>query len=350
MANYSQSLQASASERLLGIWKARYVAKVQTISTTPINFRTYPLEFAASNTGRQKTLEKLSDKLIKDASHAAAARTKRIYLQHEYLKFNTTVDLSKFTLKTVPVLLQYYQQQPPLIISSTQEEFEAGMSPKTQFGISEIGSLADHLETCFSEFKAQHSASKDWLIQCFLTSQISITSASLLAVLDPVEQAMFKPYCDLLEEYVSIPWSRLCAAATQYNQASRQYQLVERLLENSSNISLTAYQKLSQQFSSYAINRGGLNDLKIKRSALRDFDMFQVYLWLCLLQGNLDVIENELVIFCDYVFKGMGIPWRMVTMGTRLLLEEILSRLTADEKVAATQFLNGMMHAIEAVD
>lgn len=113
---FSQQAQSSTSQRLLNAWKTRYVAKVQNISTNSANFRGYPLEFVASQAGRKRTLKKLSDKLIKDASHRAAARTKSLYLQHEYLQFNDTVDLSKFTLQTIPVLLKYYQEQSPLVI------------------------------------------------------------------------------------------------------------------------------------------------------------------------------------------------------------------------------------------
>ncbi len=341
-------MQASIPQRLLDIWRARYVATVNDISTTEADFRKYSLEFVASDTGRKKTLAKLPERLIKEASHAAAARTKSLYLQHEYLQFNDTVDLSKFTIQTIPVLLQCYQQQKPLVVYSSKVNTTAGASSVVQFGLPTIHTLANHLETCFSEFQTQHSASKDWLVQCFLTSQISLTSASLLSVLDPVEQAMLKPYCDLLEEYVSIPWSQLCLVAAQCDQLAPQYQLIERMLVSLSDISLAAYRRWSKQFNTYAGPRGGINTIKIRRSSLRDFGMFQVYLWLCLLQGRLDVIEKELVFFCTYIFKGIGLPWQMIIEGTHLLLEEILSRLTDNEREIAARYADGMMQAIRA--
>ncbi|NEQ54736.1 MAG: hypothetical protein F6K11_32195 [Leptolyngbya sp. SIO3F4] len=351
MADFPQPQYAKAymNQRLLNIWRSRYVAQVKNISTNSVDFRKYPLEFAASDTGRKKTLGKISEKLIKQASHEAAARTKRLYLQHEYLQFGDTVDLSKFTLHTMPVLLLCYQQQAPLVIYPADEKTSAGISSSLQFGISEIGAVANQLEGCFSEFQLQHSTSKHWLIQCFLTTQINLTSAAILAVLDPVEQAMVKPYFDLLEEYVSIPWQRLCLTANQYVQSSPQCQLVERMLMSVSDISLAVYKRWSHQFSAYAGARGGLNDLKIRRSSLRDFDMFQVYLWLCLLQGNLEPITKELVVFCNLVFKGIGIPWKMTIEGTRLLLNEILGQLNSDEKMIANHVTTGMMDAVLAV-
>ncbi|MEM9264250.1 MAG: hypothetical protein AAGA46_01865 [Cyanobacteria bacterium P01_F01_bin.13] len=344
--NYlTQNSLSPVSQSLLNAWKTRYITKVQNISTNSANFRKYPLEFAASEAGRKRILEKLPDKVIKETSHSAAVRTKSLYLEHEYLQFNDTVDLSKFTLQTIPVLLEYYQQQSPLVIRPSGAA--TAVSPDVQFGIAEISALANRLGNCFAEFQLQNSVSKDWLIQCFLTSQISLTTTSLLSVLDPVEQAMFSPYCNLLEEYVSIPWWRLCQSAGQYGQFSLQYKLVERMLARISEISLATYSRWSQQFGSYASARGDLGDLKIRRSSLRDFDMFQVYLWLSFLQGDLDVIEKELVIFCVYIFKGIGIPWQMTIAGTRLLLEEILSRLTSDEKAIVADTIDRMMNTFQ---
>ncbi|MEM6254194.1 MAG: hypothetical protein AAF821_14855 [Cyanobacteria bacterium P01_D01_bin.156] len=340
------NVQSSTSQYLLNTWKNRYVATVQTIATNPTNSRKYPLEFVASQAGRKRTLEKLPDKLIKSACHNAAARTKRLYLDHQYLKFNDTVDLSKFTLKTIPVLLNCYQQQAPLVINP--DNGAADNASELQFGISDVSTLANHLGNCFTEFEAQHSTSKDWLVQCFLTSQISLASTSLLAALDPVEQTMLGPYFNLLEEYVSIPWWRLCLSADRFDRLSPHYKLVEKLLARTSEISLTVYRRWSQQFDIYSSTRGTLSDLKIRRSSLRDFDMFQVYLWLSLLQGNLNVIETELVPFCTYIYKGIGIPWQMTVAGTQLLLEEILMRLRADEKAIAVNYIQGMMQAFQA--
>lgn len=161
---------------------------------------------------------------------------------------------------------------------------------------------------------------------------------------------MFSPYCNLLEEYVSIPWWRLCLAADQHNPLSPEYNLVKRMLACTSEISLAVYTRWSQRFETYASARGDLIDLKIRRSSLRDFDMFQVYLWLSVLQGNSDVIEKELVTFCTYIFQGLGIPWQMTVTGTCLLLEEILARLTFTEKAIVNAFIDGMSHAFQTAN
>lgn len=339
--------QPAVSSSLLKIWKTRYVARAQNIATDPTNFRKYPLEFVASNIGRKRTLAKLSDKLIRESSHGAAAKTRSLYLQHEYLQFNDTVDLSKFTLQTIPVLLRSYQEQPPVVI------YPPGAAPEVstavQFGIADISTLANYLGSCFSQFKSQHSASKDWLVQCFLTSQIGLASASILSVLDPVEQAMLTPYFNLLEDYVAIPWWRLCDSANQYDRFSPEYKLVEHMLVRTSEISWAAYRRWTQQFVSYAGARGNLNNLKIRRSSLRDFDMFQVYLWLSVLQGDSGIISKELVVFCAYIFKGIGIPWPMTIAGIRALVEEISGRLTPEEQSVANRFMNGMINAFQAV-
>ncbi|MEO0870278.1 MAG: hypothetical protein AAFY17_17985, partial [Cyanobacteria bacterium J06642_11] len=198
-----QHTPPSVSPTLLSIWKTRYIAKAENISTDSGNFRQYPLEFAASYTGRKRTVRKLSDSLITEASHRAAIKTKGLYLHHEYLQINSTVDLARFTIQTTPILLEYFQKQSPLVI---YPEDSATVSSEIQVGIAEISGLANRLEYCFSQFQGHYSATQDWLVHCFLTSQINLTSQSLLDALDPVEQAMFRPYCYFLEDFIAIPW------------------------------------------------------------------------------------------------------------------------------------------------
>lgn len=308
---------------------------------------TYPLEFAASETGRQKTIKKITDQVLQDACRSAAARTKALYSQYNYLNLKDTVDLAKFTLQTFPVILQRYQEQPLRILNGSQPVSATDVSADIRFGISDIETLAHQLERHFETFQMQHGHLRDWTGQCFLTSQISLTSSTLLSVLDPVERAMFKPYCDLLEEYVAIPWWQLYLTAVNHSQSTPQYQLVERILPKISDISFATHRQWSQQFSEHASDRGGLNDAKIRRSSLRDFDMFQVYLWLCVLQDSWDPIKKELVVFCSLVYQGLGIPWEMTVEGTRLLTNEILARLTAAEKIVAAPFIDTMITTIK---
>ena len=347
MKSFPGNFQSSSSQRLITLWKTRYTTGAEDISSDSESFRRYPLGIAASKAGRKRTVEKLSVKIIKESSHSAAVKTKTLYKQHKILQLDETVDLSRFTIRTVPILLRYYQEQPVLIVKP--EESTAKISPQLKFGITEISQLAYSLGE-FCKLFTQNFTPQDWLARCFLTSQISFTSASLLKALDPVERAMFIPYTHLLEEYVAIPWWRLCISAGQHDQSSREFRLVERLLPRTREISLKAYDRWSQQFSGYVSARGKLTDINIRHSSLRDFDMFQIFLWVCLLQGSLEAIEKELVIFCICVFKGLGIPWKMTVAGIGFLLEAILMELTFAEKEVANIFIIGMMDLFVVAD
>ena len=59
--------------------------------------------------------------------------------------------------------------------------------------------------------------------------------------------------------------------------------------------------------------------------------MFKPILWLAVLQGSLRVVEQELVALCIVVLEKIGVPWKMTAQGIQMLVDEINSRLDADE-------------------
>lgn len=113
-------------------------------------------------------------------------------------------------------------------------------------------------------------------------------------------------------------------------------------------ISMKVYTRWSQLFGNYYNRRGQLDNSGVRHSSLRDFSMFQVYLWLCVLQGNLNIVEQELVVLCARVYQGIGIPWEMTIKGTSFLMDEILSHLNPQEKVLIRPYTEGMLKAFKA--
>ncbi|MDF5713320.1 MAG: hypothetical protein PUP93_05390 [Rhizonema sp. NSF051] len=104
--------------------------------------------------------------------------------------------------------------------------------------------------------------------------------------LTPVEKVLFCPYLKFMEEHVSIPCQRVCAASLQ-QQNSNALTLVEQMLPMSSEISATVYCRLIEIFLYYRSKTGFLSHPDIGHSCLRDLDMFQAYLWLCVLAESL---------------------------------------------------------------
>jgi hypothetical protein len=91
--------------------------------------------------------------------------------------------------------------------------------------------------------------------------------------------------------------------------------------------------------------RGGLDDPGIKHSCLRDLQMFQGYLWLCLLEDTMNPIEHELVDLCVMVMTGVKVKWEMTELWNKLLMEEIISRITLGQKSILQPYASAMEKA-----
>jgi hypothetical protein len=76
---------------------------------------------------------------------------------------------------------------------------------------------------------------------------------------------------------------------------------------------------------------GMLSDPVVKTASIRDVEIFQVYLWVCALEGSIVAIQEEL--FPLYVMLGptLKVQWEMVQQMMYLLRYEISARLTPQE-------------------
>ena len=186
---------------------------------------------------------------------------------------------------------------------------------------------------------------KSWNSLGFTTTQVHLCNLLLLEQLTPVEQVLINPYFKFFEEQVALPWQRICAAASKHSLNSPVLTTVEQMLPMTTEISIAVYDRWSSLFSDYRGRRGGFDHPGVKHSSLRDFDMFQAYLWLCILEGNLKFVEQELVAICVVVFGSLQFPWMMTVKGNELLMDEIFSRLQPYQKELVEPYAMGMLKA-----
>ncbi|MEO0394695.1 MAG: hypothetical protein AAF243_01760 [Cyanobacteria bacterium P01_A01_bin.137] len=343
MVNRSQPSELGSSERLANIWTARYFSNNSLIYTETANPSSYALEDAASIQGRRSTCRRFSDFLIGQSCKRAAIRTKDLYTHHQDLNLTGVSELAQFASQVYPVLLEFYQNHTPVVVPSQLAKQTIINQPTNVFAIPEITVLADTLRPFLSAFHTQHTLNVDWQTRSFLTTQLSLSNGLLLETLSPAEQVLLAPYFYFLEEYVAIPWQRVCGVATNHEPTSPTFRVAERLLSQVSDISTAVYTQWSTIFGGYYNRRGQLDNPGVKHSTLRDFSMFQVYLWLCVLQGNLEAIEQELVVLSALVYRGIGIPWEMTVRGTKLLGEAILNALNSSEQGIVSPYTEGMV-------
>ncbi len=108
--------------------------------------------------------------------------------------------------------------------------------------------------------------------------------------------------------------------------------LVEKMIPLSQEIAEAAYHTLMRQLPRHRSRRGVLDQPGIAHSCVRDLKMFQAYLWLRVLEGNLVAVEQELLELCIRVLPSVGVKWELIKLWTQVLADEILRYLNPQEQ------------------
>ena len=334
-----------SSERLVDIWAARYSRSPLSVGAISSSV----LEEAVSAKGRRRTVDRLNDRLIKQSCRRGAIRTSDLYVCYKDSNLGEIATLAKFSMQVYSVLLRFYKAYTPRLVHTLGKPDLVGRDSQKVFQIPEIMLLVNDLEPLLLEFHSQQTIEEHWQTRSFLSTQLSFSSWFLLESLPKEEQWLLWAYFYFLEEYVSMPWHGVCKAAANHELTSPMLSLAECMLPQVANISMAVYGRWNQLFGGYYNRRGKLDNSGVKHSSLRDFSMFQVYLWLCVLQGNLAAIEKELVVLCSHVYRGIGIPWEMTVKGTKLLADELLKHLNDQEKELLRPYTDGMIQIFSDV-
>ncbi|MBW4633933.1 MAG: hypothetical protein KME30_19125 [Iphinoe sp. HA4291-MV1] len=327
----TQLVKTPSVERLTKLWAKRYTPDLSSRFLFQDPWLHRDLVEAASPAGRVKTVAKLQLPLLDVTCQMAGILAKELY---EYipnvLDLNETRQLSQYSHQVYIKLLEFYQQS-----SNSQQSILwaiAGNSLSlSEWGIPNIEQLATALQPILLEFQEQHILSHDWRTLGFITTLLNFCNQLLLKQLTPIEQIIIAPYFKFVEEQVAVPWQRVCAAAAKHQLDSPALALVEQMLSVSDEIAQVVYHRITELFPNHRSRRGGLSDPGVTHSCLRDLNMFQAYLWLCMLEENTVPMEQELAALCIMVMESVDVKWELCAQWIQSLVDEIMSRVTPEQ-------------------
>jgi hypothetical protein len=335
----TKSSTTPSVQSLLKIWANRYTLDLLPLYSVADQTSAYAaLAIAASKKGRTLTTAKLSDRFLTVRCQMAGIKSYGLYApQSDGLELNETYQLSRQGCLIYKKLLEIYQELP--YYTDSLVEIPIDFAPKNNFfhsslaswGMPSIDELAKTLEPVLLEFQKHHIDAKDWRTLGFITTLLNFSNEFIAKKLTLPEQILLKPYFQFVEEQVSLPWERVCAAAANHKLGSPTIALVEQMLPQSREIAQAVYQRLMRLLPEHQSRRGGLDDPGITHSCLRDLEMFQAYLWLCLLEGSMTAIKDELVGLCVMVMTGVKVKWEMTELWNKVLAEELLARISPDQ-------------------
>jgi hypothetical protein len=98
-----------------------------------------------------------------------------------------------------------------------------------------------------------------------------------------------------------------------------------------------------RRYPRYQCHSGLLSEPNIRTSSIRDVEMFQVYMWVCLLEVNLQALEQELFPLCVMIYPRLNVSWELVRHMTCMLRSKISTYLTPEQASFCDPFYNILM-------
>ncbi len=313
MSNLSKEIHNDSVSLLTKLWSDRYLLDLSTLKSEPTNF--FELIECASPEGRAKTVAFVK-RLLKLDCEWGVAKTNALFNAQSVSLLNTN-QMAETIQFVYEKALDIYQQEP---------------SPVSALTVVMPDKLSITFEQLLTTLRQQHTLASDPRSIGFISTQIYYTSRLLLDQLSRSEQILLNPYFKFLEEQVCIPFQRVCIAAANLEPDSPSLTIVQQLLPACHDIAKTVYRRAVKLYTRHQSRRGTLSHPGVKASAIRDLEMMQGYLWLCILENNFTAVEQELIPLCVLVFPSVQVTWELVQQMLEMLMDEVLASVEPDLK------------------
>lgn len=339
MLKTSTSFNNTLAGNLVKIWSERYLLDFSAIAAEENQLAISELVKASSTEGRKKTVAHLK-KLGQINCECAGMKTDILFSYIPNVVNLTEAErLAQFAWQVYEKALEVYEEQSPIFASITTDSiplvdsvyFSSTVFNQQTIPVlnqSTIEQLIIATEPVIQQLRQQLLSAKDSRALGFMSTQFHFSTELVLKRLTPPEQILLKPYFQFIEEQVCIPLQQICAAAGNYYPGSPTLNMVEQLLSNSRDIAHNVYQQAVKLYPNHRSLRGNLTEAGVKDSSIRDIQMLQAYLLLCVLEGSMVAVEQQLIPLSILVFPSVSVAWKLVEQGLQLLADEMMTRLT----------------------
>lgn len=164
----------------------------------------------------------------------------------------------------------------------------------------------------------------------FVSMQFHYTGQLLLELLSPPERLLLEPYFKVMDDHLYMPLRAAYEAATHHDYHSPALQAVHHLLPLSTKIACAVCKQVSRQHPGYQSHNGLLTSPSVRISSIRDVEMFQVYLCLCVLENSIQSVQQELFPLCVMLYPRLNVSWRLVQDMLQQIGWEMHSHLPPD--------------------
>jgi hypothetical protein len=332
-------------------WAKKYLQSLQVDSShqpTAKHFNVSDLSEIVSSDGRAKTAEKMLQSL-RSVSAKAWNKTEML-LSGEIKVHNIDPNLinpwevAGDVFKIYETIFQVYAQKTKLrpLSQVVKLPTESNLLPdKTAAVYTRLvspGQLARLISADIGIIRNKYT-SVDPRVIGFVSMQFHYTSQLLMQQLEPLEQVVMAPYFKIIDDHLYMPLQRAYKAAAKHNYDSLALSAVQQLLPVSTTIAKNVCESVIELYAGYNSMSGSLSHPTVKTSSIRDVEMFQVYLWVCALEGSITSIQEELFPMCVMLYPKLNVHWELIRMMLNLLGNEIQTHLTAEQAETLMPYL-----------
>ncbi|MBD2155532.1 hypothetical protein [Leptolyngbya sp. FACHB-16] len=188
----------------------------------------------------------------------------------------------------------------------------------------------------------QHHTAVDPRLLGFLSMQFHFTGKFLLEELTPVERIFIADYFKVMDDHLYMPLQRAYDAAAQHSLNAPALLAVRQLLPLSTRIAEFIAAHVAEQNSSYRTYSGYLSNTVVKTSSIRDIEMFQIYLCLCVLEESMTSVQEELFPLCVMLYPPLKVQWNLVRQLVEGLNQELQRRLNPENYKTFSPYLTAL--------
>lgn len=218
------------------------------------------------------------------------------------------------------------------IYAQTLDIYAEGVTPE-RFAMTIAGPVG--------ELRRKYTATDPRVIG-FASMQFHYTGQLLLQELPFDQREALGLYFKAIDDHLYMPLQRAYDAAAQYPYQAVELRTIRRLLASSGAIATGVVHQVLQAFPSHHCYSGPLGSAQVQTSSLRDVEMFQTYLWVCLLEGNVNAVQQELFPLCIMLYPVLNVRWELVRYMLMLLDHELSRHLSPQEWKLVREYMNSV--------
>ncbi|EKV03747.1 hypothetical protein Lepto7375DRAFT_6058 [Leptolyngbya sp. PCC 7375] len=146
----------------------------------------------------------------------------------------------------------------------------------------------------------------------FVSMQFHHCGQMLIESAPESEQGTLAAYFKVIDDHLYMPLQRAYAAAARYAYDDERLKVVQTLLPHSTVIANNVVDRVNTIYPNYQCYTDRLDSDVVRVSSVRDTEMFQIYLWTCVLEQSLSAIQQELFPLCVMLYPTLKVNWELV--------------------------------------